>query len=324
MKKIVFITILVCFIVSVVLFCVNNNCDNKLDKLEKTYNKTNQIEDLYILCREMEFDEYEKIIKYYPLLIKSDELVGFIEKDSYWETELTKMTPSQIKNIFVLSYLDSVLTMNGEIQFNSAFDEFCNHLDFGEKDNDLPILVYLNIFFFNETCVYESGLDKEKTGIYLETLSRFVNSSTLTEKQKDFCNLFIYTWFVEIGDTTSSENQRDFVSKPFTSTHFLENKIDITNEYILGYSNSDDAFLLGKKSYLDKILIFVGYDIEAYSYYNGYICVLQNKEGQTRYYIINTSNDEVSGPLNKFIYEEKCKELDLTFELSKIRQGTDD
>ena len=324
MKKFVFITILICLIVSAILFCVNNNCDNKLNELEKTYNKTNQIEDLYFLCREIEFDEYEKIIKYYPLLIKSDELVGFIEKDSYWEIELTKMTPSQIKNIFVLSYLDSVLTMNGEIQFNSAFNEFCNHLDFGEKDNDLPILVYLNIFFFNETGVYESGLDKEKTGIYLETLSRFVNSSNLTEKQKDFCNLFIYTWYVEIGDTTSSEKQRDFVYKPFTSTHLFENKIDITNEYILGYSNSDDAFLLGKKSYLDKILVFVGYDIEAYSYYNEYICVLQNKEEQTRYYIINTSNDEVSGPLNKFIYEEKCKELDLTFELSKIRQGTDD
>ena len=76
--------------------------------------------------------------------------------------------------------------------------------------------------------------------------------------------------------------------------------------------------MLGRDSYSDKFLIDIGYDIKQYAFDNRFICILQNKDDEDFYYIIDSEKNIILADLSKQDYDKKIQELNLNLVLKDI------
>ncbi|MBE6748839.1 MAG: DUF3997 domain-containing protein [Ruminococcaceae bacterium] len=309
------------------LFFVGLNTDSNSLELEDVYIETQSTQDLYNLCTALQESNYhDKISMYYPLLLNDSNFEDFIKCDPYWESTLGDLEPIEIKSIYILAYLDSVFENSGKEKYERVFDEYINQVEFNMHGNSIPILSVVELYYFNETGMEISGLDKKKTEIYLDKLSEYINNANLEQENKNYINLFVYNWYSKINNIDKMNQQRTFVSKMFTNRDFFKWEFELINGYILALNSADNKVLLGQLSYDNYFLIDIGYNIEKYAYNDKYICVLQSKENKENYYIVNTETYEVLGAFEKNMYQQKCKELSIKLELRNIdnNQGTAD
>ncbi len=323
MRKKIFIivlsVILVCVIVFIGLMKVALNTDSEALELEKVYAGTQTTQDLYNLCTALQDSSYsDKITEYYPLLLKNKDLEEFIKKDSYWSEPLGNLEVTDIIDTYIVTYLGAVCDVSVTKEFENQFEIYAPEISFNVYNNIMPVLTVIELQFYKEIGVEASGVDKEKTNTYLAVLSNYVNNSNLVVEKKDYINLFIYDWCSKTSNTEKMNEQRNLVSKPFTSTDFFEWEKDLVNGYKLSLSSADNKILLGRDSYSDKFLIDIGYDIKQYAFDNRYICVLQNKDDEEFYYIIDSEKNIIWGDLSKQDYDKKIQELNLNLELKDI------
>lgn len=323
MKKKIFIIvlsiILVCIIAFWVLIKVALNTDSEALELENVYAETQTTQDLYNLCTALQDSSYcDKITEYYPLLLKNKDLEEFIKKDSYWSEPLGNLEVTDIIDTYIVTYLGAVCDVSDTKEFENQFEIYAPEISFNVYNNIMPVLTVIELQFYKEIGVEASGVDKLKTDTYLAFFSNYVNNSDLVVEKKDYINLFIYDWYSKTSNTEKMNEQRNLVSKPFTSTDFFEWEKDLVNGYKLSLSSADNKVLLGRESYADKFLIDIGYDIKKYAFNDRYICVLQNKDNEELYYIIDSEKNIIFGELSKKDYEKKIQELNLKLELKDI------
>ena len=323
MKKKIFIIVLsiifVCIIAFWGLIKVALNTDSEALELENVYAETQTTQDLYNLCTALQDSSYsDKITEYYPLLLNDNELEEFIKKDTYWMDSLENLEVSDIIDTYIITYLGAVCDILDTEEFENQIEIYGPKISFNIYNNIMPILDVIELHFYKEIGVEVSGIDKEKTSVFLNALSNYVNDSNLNVEKKDYINLFIYDWCSKTSNTEKMNEQRNLVSKPFTSTDFFEWEKDLVNGYKLSLSSADNKILLGRDSYSDKFLIDIGYDIKQYAFDNRYICVLQNKDDEEFYYIIDSEKNIIFSELSKKDYEKKIQELNLKLELKDI------
>ena len=323
MKKKIFIIVLsiifVCIIAFWGLIKVALNTDSEALELENVYAETQTTQDLYNLCTALQDSSYsDKITEYYPLLLNDNDLEEFIKKDTYWKDSLENLEVSDIIDTYIITYLGAVCDIFDTEEFENQIEIYGPKISFNIYNNIMPILDVIELHFYKEIGVEVSGIDKEKTSVFLNALSNYVNDSNLNVEKKDYINLFIYDWCSKTSNTEKMNEQRNLVSKPFTSTDFFEWEKDLLNGYKLSLSSADNKILLGRDSYSDKFLIDIGYDIKQYAFDNRYICVLQNKDDEEFYYIIDSEKNIIWGDLSKQDYDKKIQELNLNLELKDI------
>lgn len=323
MRKKIFIivlsVILVCVIVFIGLMKVALNTDSEALELEKVYAGTQTTQDLYNLCTALQDSSYsDKITEYYPLLLNDNELEEFIKKDTYWMDSLENLEVSDIIDTYIITYLGAVCDIFDTEEFENQIEIYGPKISFNIYNNIMPILDVIELHFYKEIGVEVSGIDKEKTSMFLNALSNFVNDSNLNVEKKDYINLFVYNWYSETDNIEKMNFQRTLVSKSFTSSEFFEWEKDLINGYKLSLSSADNKVLLGRESYADKFLIDIDYDIKKYAFNDRYICVLQNKDNEELYYIIDSEKNIIWGDLSKQDYDKKIQELNLNLVLKDI------
>ena len=323
MRKKIFIIVLSIIIVCVIAFIglikVALNTDSGALELEKVYTETKTTQDLYDFCTALQDSSYsDKIIEYYPILLENTDLEEFIKSDSYWSDSLLNLDVSDIIDTYIVTYLGAVCDVFDTEEIENQIEIYGPKISFNIYNNSMPILDVIELHFYKEIGVEVSGIDKEKISMFLNALSNYVNDSNLNVEKKDYINLFVYNWYSETNNIEKMNFQRSLVSKPFTSSDFFEWEKDLVNGYKLSLSSADNKVLLGRESYADKFLIDIDYDIKQYAFNDRYICVLQNKDNEELYYIIDSEKNIIFGELSKKDYEKKIQELNLKLELKDI------
>ena len=323
LKKI-FVVFLVVFVLALAglvgLFVIELKTDPESLELEEIYVQTQSEEDLYKLCTALQESDYrEKIVEYYPLLLNDTRLESFIENDPGWEDALNNMEPKEIKESYIIAFLDSVLEESGTMEYKKSFDRYIDQVNFIVHENGMPALSVLELYFYKESGMEISGIDKKKAEIHLDTLSEYINSADSDSQTKDYVNLFIYSWYSKIGNIEKMNNQRKQISKMITSTAFFKGEEELINGYILAFDVADKKVVLGKYSYADYFLIDVGFDVVQYACTDRYICVLQNLDGEENYFIIDTETGDVSALQNKLGFDEKCREININPEFKNSK-----
>lgn len=323
MRKKIFIIVIsiifVCIIAFVGLLKVAFNTDSEALEFEEVYAETQNTQDLYNLCTALQDSSYSvKITEYYPLLLNDNDLEEFIKKDTYWLESLENLEVSDIIDTYIITYLGAVCDIFDTEEFENQIEIYGPKISFNIYNNIMPILDVIELHFYKEIGVEVSGIDKEKTSMFLNALSNYVNDSNLNVEKKDYINLFVYNWYSETNNIEKMNFQRTLVSKSFTSSDFFEWEKTLVNGYKLSLSSADNKVLLGRESYADKFLIDIDYDIKQYAFNDRYICVLQNKDDEELYYIIDSEKNIIFSELSKKDYEKKIQELNLKLELKDI------
>lgn len=306
----------------ITLIIIGLNTDSESLELEKTYIETQDKQDLYKLCTALQETNYhEKIVDYYPLLLNDYDFKNYIYQDSYWSDSLVNLETTDIISTYIITYLDAVLTISGIEEYEKQFAIYAPRIAFNIYDNSMPVLNVFELHFYNESGIEISGIDKEKTNTYLTLLSDYINKLKIDTTRKDYINLFIYSWYSEINNVDKMNQQRSLVSKQFTSCDFFEWEKELGDGYTLAFSSADKKALLGKHNYSDKFLIDIGYDIKQYAFDYRYIYIMQIKDNNEYYYIIDTKTHKISAPYNNCgDFENECLDLGMAPELKDIEQ----
>ena len=196
MKKKIFIIvlslILVCAVVILGLIKTALNTDSEALELEQVYSETQTTQDLYNLCTALQDSSYsDKITEYYPLLLSDKYLEDFIKKDTYWSEPLENLEVADIIDTYIVTYLGAICDVSSTKEFEKQIKNHAPNISFNVYNNVMPILDVIELNFYKEIGVEVSGIDKEKTNIYLEVLSNYVNDSELVIDKKDYINLFL-------------------------------------------------------------------------------------------------------------------------------------
>ena len=161
-----------------------------LQATEIKYNSNPTIENLYALCDNLQLSkEYEKIIKYYPQLLESQELSAYIENVCG-----DIKTQNQCYDLFLINYLISETMMD-----NFDAELFVVNLRKHKSEE-----------FYNKMLIYAIlQFDKDTESLYLFNSKLDIITEYLTDDEKVFILTMQSNIYDELGNVSLSDKKMD-------------------------------------------------------------------------------------------------------------------
>ena len=171
-----------------------------LKATEIKYNVKPNIENLYSLCDNLQLSkEYEKVIKYYPQLLESQELPDYLE---YICGEVK--TQNECYDLFLINYLISE-TMTGDFDAKLFVGNMRKH-----KSDE----------FYNKMYLYAIlQFDKDPKGLSLFNSKLDMAIDYLTDDEKVVILIMQSNIYNELGESSLSDKKMD-------DAYFIQNQFN--------------------------------------------------------------------------------------------------
>ena len=312
-KLIIAITVFLVIDIFIISFVKENFADNGLDfkVAEEKYLKTQSNEDLLALANELlQTKRYDDIVEYYPKFLTVMPSIADVAIESeVWNEDRDELDKNDIINIYIFTYLDAVFEEQGEVVFNKEVEKYSSMIKFVEKKNQVETLGVLQLYFTNKLGQYSSGFDKEKTSAFLEQFDKLWNEYSHSEHYNNYFYLFCSKWYSNIVDMDNYNKVHQKITKPYIA--LLENEKDFPNNYVIGYSDEYEGNVLGVRGYGINVFLEITENIASYARKDNVVVVKCGDKNDEKYFIVDTSQNNISAALDKNEYESQSKDLGL-------------